>query len=127
LHQSNPRSPLAANNLAMLLATYKSDRASLEEARELTWSFSASTDPSLLDTAGWVQLKLGESDQALSILDKAAQRAPDSHVIRYHLGMAELGAGERKRARTDLEFALGDGASFAGAEDARKALAKLGT
>ena len=124
-YQQNPRAPVVANNLAMLLVTYKKDRASLDRARDLTNAFAASTDSNLLDTNGWVHLKRSEYTEALSVLERAASLAPDSKEIRYHLGMAELRLGQTDRARSDLETALSGSAKFFGADDARTALASL--
>jgi Flp pilus assembly protein TadD len=125
LHQHNPHLQLAANNLALLLASYKSDRASLDRARSLTVSFASSQSAELLDTSGWVQFKRGEYASALPILQRAAERSPGSVVIRYHLGMAELQAGQRDRARTHLESVLSADGKFPEADEARIALARL--
>jgi tetratricopeptide (TPR) repeat protein len=126
LYKENPRTQqFAANNLAMLLVTYKTDRASLDRARDLTSSFTSSQNSSLLDTAGWVRFKRGEYKEALPVLERALAGAPDSKVIRYHLGMNELQLGLRDRARTNLETALAGSGSFSGADDARLALATL--
>ena len=116
---------LAANNLAMLLVTYRRDRASLERARALTADFAASQVPSLLDTYGWVHYRCADYDAALPALQRAAAQAPDSKIIRFHLGMTELSLGERARAREDLEAALAGSASFTGADEARATLASL--
>jgi Tfp pilus assembly protein PilF len=59
------------------------------------------------------------------VLERAAERAPDSKVIRYHLGMAELQLGQPERARSNLESALAGSGSFSGSEEARTALASL--
>ena len=126
LHERRPRLKLAANNLAMLLVTYRQDRASLDRAHDLTAAFANSEFAALLDTRGWVMFKRGDVSEALPELQKAAARAPDSRVILYHLGMALLKAGQSDKARASLEAAVGDGASFTGAEDARLALAQLG-
>jgi uncharacterized protein (TIGR02996 family) len=125
LCQRRPHLELAANNLAMLLVTYRKDRASLDQARDLTAPFANSEVAALLDTHGWVMLKRGETLQALAALEKASAEAPDSKVIRYHLGMAELQVGRRERARADLESALSGAASFSGSEEARQTLASL--
>jgi predicted Zn-dependent protease len=117
----------AANNLAMLLVTYKRDPASLERARILTRGFDATDDGSLLDTHAWVRFKGGEYLEAMSELRRALQRAPDSQEIHYHLGMAELQAGQPERARADLESALSGTASFPGSDEARRTLERLKT
>jgi len=129
LYQSRSASPLArelaANNLAMLLVTYRRDRADLERARELTSSFATSPVASLLDTYGWVRYRCADYGAALSALQRAAAQAPQSNIIRFHLGMTELALGERARAREDLEAALAGAASFTGADEARATLASL--
>jgi Flp pilus assembly protein TadD len=116
---------LAANNLAMLLVSYRTDAASLNRAHALTANFASSGNASLLDTAGWVHFKRREYRDAVITLERAVDRSPDSKVIRYHLGMAQLRLGERELARRNLETALSGSGSFAGAEEARSALASL--
>lgn len=125
LYKRNPHMQVAANNLAVLLVNYKSDQRSLDRARDLTSAFGASQNGSLLDTNGWVRFKRKEYTEALQVLERAAERAPDSKEIRYHVGMAELQAGQRDRARTHLEEALSGTGSFTGSDDARAALASL--
>jgi tetratricopeptide (TPR) repeat protein len=124
-YRQNPGSPQAANNLAMLLVKYKTDRASLDRARDLTAGFASSNDGRLLDTNGWVHFKRSENTEALPILERAAERAPDSKEIRYHLAMAELRAGLTDRARNDLQTALSGTPNFSGSDDARAQLAAL--
>jgi tetratricopeptide (TPR) repeat protein len=125
LQQHNPQSQVAGNNLAMLLVTYKTDQASLDRARDLSAAFISSNNGALLDTHGWVRFKRGEFQDAVATLTRAAARTPDSKVIRYHLGMAELQLGQRARARADLESALSGSANFSGADEARSALKSL--
>ena len=103
LHERNPRLPLAANNLAMLLVTYRKDQASLDRARDLSAPFADSGIGALLDTHGWVMLKRGDVPEALAALQRASAEAPESKVILYHLGMAQLKAGEAGKARASLE------------------------
>src|SRR5262249_851881 len=116
---------LAANNLAMLLVTYRKDQASLDRARDLTLAFANSSVGALLDTHGWVMFKRGEVQQALSALERASTEAPNSNGIRYHLGMGQLKAGQPTKARASLESALSGGVSFTGADEARAALVEL--
>ncbi len=72
---SNTRQ-LAANNLAMLLVSYKTDPASLNRARALTVDFAASGNASFLDTLGWVHFKRREYRDAVIALERAADRSP---------------------------------------------------
>jgi tetratricopeptide (TPR) repeat protein len=115
----------AANNLAMLLVTYKTDRASLDRALDLTSAFNASGNGALLDTLGWVEFKRGEYKEALTVLERAADRSPDSKLIRFHLAMTQMQLGLRDRARTNLETALTGSEGLQWVEEARTALATL--
>jgi tetratricopeptide (TPR) repeat protein len=124
-YRHHPHVAMVANNLAMLLVSYRTDRASLDRARDLTTDFASSNNGTLLDTNGWVRFKRGEYTEALPVLDRAADRAPDSKEIRYHLGMAELHAGQTDRARANLETAVSGSAKFFGADEARVTLASL--
>jgi tetratricopeptide (TPR) repeat protein len=121
----NRHSQPIANNLALLLVRYRTDQASLDQARDLSAPFSTSTDGRLLDTNGWVHFKRAEYAQALPVLQRAVERQPDSPEIRYHLGMAEWRSGNTTGARKDLEAALAGSAQFTGANEARVALASL--
>jgi tetratricopeptide (TPR) repeat protein len=97
LLRSDPDSQqLAANNLAMLLVTHRSDQASLDRARSLTARFDLSTNASFLDTTGWVHFKRREYQDAVSLLERAADHAPDSKVIQSHLQTARLAAAQAR-------------------------------
>jgi Flp pilus assembly protein TadD len=122
-----PGNTFAANNLAMLLVTYGQDHASLERARDLTARFMSATNPELLDTAGWVRFKLGDVAAALPTLEDAARLAPQSGLVRYHLGMVQLQAGQRAAARASLESAVAGSSHFDGRDEARATLARLGS
>jgi tetratricopeptide (TPR) repeat protein len=124
-HRQYPRDKQVTNNLAMLLVSYKHDQSSLDRARDLTSGFMNSSDSTLLDTTGWVRFKRSEYTEAVPVLRRAVERAPDSKEIRYHLGMAELRAGQTDRARSDLEAAVAGAAAFSGSDEARTALAGL--
>lgn len=121
----NPGVQGIANNLAMLLVTYKTDQHSLDRAKELSAAFSASVNGSLLDTYGWVRFKTGDLHDALPTLERAADRAPDAKEIRYHLAMAQLKSGDRDKARVNLQTALSGAANFTGSNEARQTLASL--
>jgi tetratricopeptide (TPR) repeat protein len=125
LYKRNPRLDLAANNLAMLLATYKNDQASLDRARDLSAPFASSQVVAFLDTHGWVRFKRGEFTQAVPVLERAVSESPDSKLIRFHLGMAQYRAGQREQAIANLERALDGDAKFSGADEARSVLTSL--
>ena len=120
-----PKSEVAANNLAMLLATYKKDRASLDRAKELSARFADSSDPSYLDTYGWVLFKRGDAANSVPVLARVVDKVPDAAVARYHLGMAQSLAGDNLHARENLQRAVNSGAHFSGLDEAKAALDKL--
>ena len=124
--ERDPRSTLVANNLAMLLVDYRSkDRASLDRARQLTEGFSNRTEPAYINTRGWVKFKLGEYQAALNLLSQAVDMAPQSAVMRYHLGMAQLRAGDAEAARENLEAAVASDQAFMGMKEAQAALEEI--
>lgn len=78
----------------------------------------------MLDTLGWVHLKRGDSEQAVELLELALAGNPQSPSIRYHLGVALRQAGQKERAREELEAAI-EGPPFGELDRAREALAQL--
>ena len=125
LRRQKPRLDVAANNLAMLLVTYKTDQASLDRARDLSAPFATSSVVAFLDTHGWVRFKRGEFTQAVPVLERAVAESPESKLLRFHLGMAQYKNGQRDQAISNLEKALDGGAKFSGADEARSVLTQL--
>jgi Flp pilus assembly protein TadD len=123
--QREPKSLMAANNLAMLLLNYRSDKPSIDKAVKLSDLLSSSDEPALLDTRGWVKYKAGDYQGAVNLLQQAANTAKDSNTVRYHLGMAQWKAGDAAGARNNLQAAVKDSKPFFGMDEAKKALASL--
>jgi tetratricopeptide (TPR) repeat protein len=123
--RKDPRSDLVANNLAMLLTTYRKDQPSLDRAKELSARFATSTNMAFLDTYGWVLYKRGESAAAVAALQTASAKIPDSPVLLYHLGMAQASAGQADAARDSLSRSLKSGKNFSGMDEAKATLEKL--
>jgi tetratricopeptide (TPR) repeat protein len=118
-------SAISANNLAMLLVTYRSDRSSLDRARALTERFASSRNAAFLDTRGWVFYKRGDYADAVNALQKSVDKAPQAPELLYHLAMAELKSGARDSARQSLERALNSKVAFSDRDAAKRALADL--
>jgi tetratricopeptide (TPR) repeat protein len=121
----NPKSDVIANNLAMLIVTYKKDPASLDRAKALSARFADSTNSAFLDTYGWVLYKRGEGAAAVAALQNSAAKTPDSPVLLYHLGMAQAMAGQAEAARDNLMRSLQSGKQFSGMDEAKAELDKL--
>lgn len=116
--------PVAANNLAYLYA----DRDhNLEEALALARAAAVhlKDSPAVLDTVGWVYYKKNQADLAIPQFEASVLKEPQNPVYQYHLGLAYAKAGEQAKARRALGEALRLNPSFAGADDARRALAAL--
>jgi predicted Zn-dependent protease len=63
--------------------------------------------------------------RAADLLKESAAKLPDQPVVQYHLGLASLKAGDKQAARKALTAAVNSPASFAGKDEARKALAEI--
>ena len=120
----NPRFAPAANNLAMLYSEYGGDK---EKALELAQRAkeAAPDDPHISDTLGWILYQRGVYQRAADLLKESAAKLPDAPVVQYHLGMASLKVGDTHGARKALTAAVNSPASFAGKDEARKALAEI--
>ncbi|MFZ1991450.1 MAG: tetratricopeptide repeat protein [Alphaproteobacteria bacterium] len=122
--KQRPRDLIAANNLAVLIADgWPKDRQLLDEARRLAEQSRNSGNPGLLDTLGWVEYRLGNFDDAVALLRRAAAGAPNEAQIHYHLGLAYLASGDRARAKPELTIAATANAPYRGLDQARKLLA----
>ena len=124
--KTNPKSTLAANNLAATLVDHKSDQKSLERALTLSRAFESQTpNPYLLDTLGWAHYKLDHGKDAVRFLKQAAALAPDHPVLNYHLGAALSKSGQPGEARGYLKKALAAGTPFEGLDAAKTLLAEV--
>lgn len=122
----SPGNQQMMNNLAALLADRRfTDPDSLQKAVRMAERLVDTDDPLIMDTVGWVYYRSGDAERAVTFLERSAS-AVDLPIVRYHLGMAYLAAGDRAAARVALESATGSNvAAYDGIEAARAALAGL--
>jgi tetratricopeptide (TPR) repeat protein len=125
--RKNPQDDVVSNNLAMLLVSYRKDPQSLDRAKTLSAGFANSPNASYLDTYGWVLYKRGESAAAVTALQNALAKEPNSPVSLYHLGMAQVSTGQHEAARLSLARSLQSGKNFPGMDEAKATLDKLAT
>jgi tetratricopeptide (TPR) repeat protein len=102
----DPSSLVAANNLASLLADYRTDKASLERAALLAASLQKSPVPQFKDTLGWIDYQKGDYQNAAALLEQAAAALPNRALIHYHLGMTYIAAAQLAKASEQLNMAL---------------------
>jgi tetratricopeptide (TPR) repeat protein len=119
---ADARAGVAANNLAWLYA----DDGRLDEALKLATVAQEEMRqrPEAEDTLGWVYYRKGLAAHAVAAFDRAVAKAPDNPVYHYHLGLAQLKAGNARQGRAALTRALALKSDFNGADDARRALAQ---
>jgi len=63
--------------------------------------------------------------RGLELLQKAVAAAPNAHEIRYHLAQAWLKAGDKSKARSELERLLASDAKFPQRAEAANLLKQL--
>lgn len=100
-----PRNVGAMNNLAVMLAEVPETRAEsirvIDKAIEI-----AGEQPGLLDTKGTILVYLGESQNALFLLEAAAREAGTDARHHFHLAAAYHGVGEMMKAKQQLTSAI---------------------
>ncbi len=120
-----PKSDLIKNNLALLLIDRFPTEENLRKAQTLTADFANSRNPMLVDTLAWLQYKMKNYPQAISLLESALKKNIEMPELRYHLGMAYLKNGEPSKAKVELTKATPKNAQYPGREEAEAELKKL--
>ena len=82
-------------------------------------------DYRVLDTLGWVYVKLGMYDQAVRKLTKSLENSPDNPTILYHLGVAYYKSGAFDQAEAKLKQAIDISDNFEGVRHAKEILVAL--
>jgi tetratricopeptide (TPR) repeat protein len=120
----NPRFAPAANNLAWLYLEHGGNK---EKALELAQRAKEASpdDPHFTDTLGWILYRRGIYQQAFGLLKESAAKLPDNPGVQYHLGLASLKVGDKAGAQKALTAAVNSPGTFAGKDEARRALADL--
>jgi tetratricopeptide (TPR) repeat protein len=115
------RAAIAANNLAWILAD---SGEQLDRALQLAQTaIAAAPDaPELLDTLGWVYYKNNQPELAIPLFRQSIAKAADNSTYQYHLGLAQLKAGDTTNGRAALQRALDLGTSQTTATEIRRIL-----
>lgn len=106
LHMRFPEDLIVANNLASMLAYYRTSDEDLEKAYQIARRLTGSTVPALLDTLGYVQLRRGELDRAILNLQAAARGLPQDPTVAFNLAEAYEAAGRLEDAKGELARGL---------------------
>lgn len=106
LYDEMSESPVVANNLASLIATYREGDEDLERAYRIARRLRGAEIPAFQDTYGWIAFRRGDIDEALAHLEPAAEGLPDDPVVQYHLARAYAGAERYEEALAQYRRAL---------------------
>ncbi len=116
LNKSNPGNLVVLNNLAWALSE-------LNDRRALSFAGQAlklqPDNPAVLDTYGWLHVRMGDAAKGLDFLKNALSKAPDSAEIQWHLAYALNANGDKVRARQELKTLLDRRVGFAAEAEAR--------
>ncbi len=129
LYDRDSSNAILANNLASMIATYRTGDEGLERAFTIARRLRGTDVPQFQDTYGWLLARRGEHEEALTYLRPAARALTSDPLVAYHLGVAEQGAGNLEAATEALSAALslaeGEESLTAQMEDAKARIAAL--
>jgi predicted Zn-dependent protease len=122
LLQKQADNVMLLNNLAWVYFQTKDARAlqTAERAHNL-----APEDPSVADTLAVQLIAGGDYMRGIALLEKATKAAPEVAETRYHLAQGWIKAGDKLKARAELERSLSMNQKFSGYEDAQKLLKQM--
>jgi putative PEP-CTERM system TPR-repeat lipoprotein len=122
LLQTDPKNILALNDLAWLYQQENDPRAltTAEQAYQLK-----PDSPQIMDTLGWILVEQGKTAEGLGLLQKAAEKAPESTAIRYHWAATLAKSGDRTRARAELADLLAKNRNFPQRQEVQALLKQL--
>jgi tetratricopeptide (TPR) repeat protein len=115
LYDLNSSNQIIANNLASMLASYRSDPESLEQAFVVARRLRGTTVPAFADTYGWILHNRGNAAEALPYLETAAAGLPQDPMVQYHLAEVLTALARTEDARAQYAKVL----ALVPAEDAR--------
>jgi putative PEP-CTERM system TPR-repeat lipoprotein len=121
--QRQPKHVPSLNNLAWLYYEMGDQRA-LPTAREAY--ALAPQSAAIMDTLGWILVRLGQVAEGLPLLEKAAAPANAPAEIKYHHAAALARSGAKDRAKEQLTQLLGTQTLFDSRAEAQQLLVELG-
>lgn len=128
LYERDSSDLVIANNLASLIASYKTDPQSLERAWRVARRLRDTEIPALQDTYGWINFRRGDVEEALPYLEAAASALTSDPIVQFHLGQAYAALDQREAAMAQYQQTLSlaeDNENRPQFETARTELARL--
>jgi tetratricopeptide (TPR) repeat protein len=117
----NPKSAIAANELANLLADQKPlDKVALRLARDTLQKNALLKNPGILDTLAWSDYRLGDFEKAKELLDTGNADESLNLQMRFHYGAVLMALGERVKGQEIIKGTLKG--TYPGRNEAEKLL-----
>ncbi len=85
LYTADSSNMILANNLASMLASYRTDTPSIDRAYLVARRLTDTTEPAFADTYGWVTQLHGDPQGALPYMETAAKGLPTDPMVQFHL------------------------------------------
>lgn len=101
----DPKNGLALNNLAYILADTGAD-PTLALAYALRARQLYPGEPTIMDTLGWVYIKLNRPNDAIPLFRASLEKNPAHPAFHYHLAVALELKGDHAEAKRESEAAL---------------------
>jgi uncharacterized protein (TIGR03790 family) len=121
---AEPGNMVALNNLAYSLADKKSQAKEALPLAQTAYRLSNQA-AAAADTLGWVYFKLGDTTQALPLLERAAKGAPADVDILIHAAIVHASLGNAVQARRYVDAAIKADPKAAERSDVKALLGKL--
>ena len=102
---ATPDAGVIINNLASLLADYRTDQASFDRAYQISRRLESIAIPQYKDTLGWIAYRRGEYDRAADLLKAVVKDLPNEPIARYHLGMTLVALKRNEDAKSEFDAA----------------------
>lgn len=106
MYAEDSNNVILTNNLSSLLATHRTDEASMTRAFEISRRLRGVAIPAVQDTYGWIEYLRGNYEDALPYLEAAAKGLPEDPTVQMHLGLTYAQLSQVRSARTTLTRAL---------------------
>ncbi len=105
LIEERPSDRIIANNFVSLSSDLRKDKKSIARALEVARVLEQDETALVQDTVGWAYYRAEQYDRALEFLTKAAAATNNGEIF-YHLGAAQIAAGETEAGQASLNKAL---------------------
>lgn len=121
LAQRSGRSESVLSDIAWLLAERRNGEKDLARAAAFAAEALAKQPDNavFMDTAAWVDYRLGSYDRAWALIEKALAKQPDSARFQFHAAMVARARGEKILALQHLEKAMNRNLDSTSLEKAR--------